>query len=298
MAVYLRRFSFLTGDDEASFVLSYPHQLEMRCFGDSVYPFKLLPERGIERLEFENITLLCGENGSGKSTCLNIIAEKLGLERSAPFNRTPFFEDYLKRCEYTLQDDVAAISGKALSSDDVFAALLKNRSYNERVAAEREACFRRYDDINKTGFRMNGLDELEELKIRNEARRKTKSAFASSRVAKEIAADSNGETALSFFANSIGDGKLYLLDEPENSLSPQNQLKLAGFIADSARFFDCQFIISTHSPFFLALAGAKIYDLDGRCRTVSSWTELESMKIYSDFFAAHSAEFSRQYDQR
>ena len=54
----------------------------------------------------------------------------------------------------------------------------------------------------------------------------------------------------------------YLLDEPENSLSAENQLKLKQFIEDSARFYNCQFIISTHSPFILSLTDALIYDLD------------------------------------
>ena len=41
--------------------------------------------------------------------------------------------------------------------------------------------------------------------------------------------------------------KLYLLDEPENSLSAELQLDLLKFIENSARFYNCQFIISTHS---------------------------------------------------
>jgi len=39
-------------------------------------------------------------------------------------------------------------------------------------------------------------------------------------------------------------------------------MELMKFIEDAARFWNCQFIISTHSPFLLALRGAKIYDLD------------------------------------
>ncbi len=55
---------------------------------------------------------------------------------------------------------------------------------------------------------------------------------------------------------------LFLLDEPENSLSPERQLKLLKFLEDSARFFGCQLIIATHSPFILSMRGAKIYDFD------------------------------------
>ena len=35
---------------------------------------------------------------------------------------------------------------------------------------------------------------------------------------------SNGESAIKYFTEKIGEGGLYLLDEPENSLSPEKQL--------------------------------------------------------------------------
>ena len=38
--------------------------------------------------------------------------------------------------------------------------------------------------------------------------------------------------------------------------------KLKKFIEDSVRFYNCQFIISTHSPFLLSMNDAKVYDLD------------------------------------
>lgn len=84
---------------------------------------------------------------------------------------------------------------------------------------------------------------------------------------------------------------LYLLDEPENSLSPERQQELLRFIEDSARFYGCQFIIATHSPFILYLKGAKIYDLDEDPVDVKKWTELENVRAYHDFFAEHEAEF-------
>ena len=84
---------------------------------------------------------------------------------------------------------------------------------------------------------------------------------------------------------------LYLLDEPENSLSAEYQQELLQFIEDSARFFNCQFIIATHSPFLLAAKHAKIYDLDAKPVVVKRWTELENVRRYFDFFMAHAEEF-------
>ena len=67
---------------------------------------------------------------------------------------------------------------------------------------------------------------------------------------------SNGESALKYFTEKIEDNGLYLLDEPENSLSPERQLDLKKYIEDAARFFSCQFIIATHSPFLLSIKKA------------------------------------------
>ena len=102
---------------------------------------------------------------------------------------------------------------------------------------------------------------------------------------------SNGESAFRYFTEKIAENGIYILDEPENSLSPQRQLELIKFIEDSARYFGCQFIISTHSPFLLAIKGAKIYDLDEYPVSVKKWTELESVRCYYNFFKGHEHEF-------
>lgn len=93
------------------------------------------------------------------------------------------------------------------------------------------------------------------------------------------------------FTEKVTENALFLLDEPENSLSPAKQQELVKFIEDSARFFGCQFVIATHSPFVLAIRGAKIYDLDEEPVDVKRWTELENVRAYYDFFKKHASEF-------
>lgn len=90
----------------------------------------------------------------------------------------------------------------------------------------------------------------------------------------------------------IGENGLYLLDEPENSLSPERQLELSQFIEESARFFGCQFIISTHSPFLLSMQGAKIYDLEEERIREKNWTELKNVRVYYEFFQKHESAFN------
>jgi hypothetical protein len=102
---------------------------------------------------------------------------------------------------------------------------------------------------------------------------------------------SNGESAFRYFTEKIGENGLYLLDEPENSLSPKRQMELLSFLEESARFFGCQFIISTHSPFLLSMRGARIYNLDQNPVTTRRWTDLENVRTYFDFFKAHENEF-------
>ena len=82
-----------------------------------------------------------------------------------------------------------------------------------------------------------------------------------------------------------------MLDEPENSLSPKKQLELKEFIEKAARFFGCQFIIATHSPFLLSAGGAKIYDMDAVPVDIKCWTELASVRTYYYFFHEHEEEF-------
>ena len=84
---------------------------------------------------------------------------------------------------------------------------------------------------------------------------------------------------------------IFLLDEPENSLSPGKQQELVKFIEESVRFFGCQFVIATHSPFVLAIKGVKIYDLDEEPVDVKRWTQLENVRVYYEFFKNHESEF-------
>lgn len=138
---------------------------------------------------------------------------------------------------------------------------------------------------------MKSMADYEQLKKVNTARSKTQSKFVRNRLMDNFREYSNGESAFIYFTEKIYENGLYILDEPENSLSPKRQIELMNFIEDSARFLGCQFIISTHSPFILAMKGAKIYDLDENPVDVKRWTELENVRTYYDFFKIHEKEF-------
>lgn len=291
--VYLKEFTLPTERDESGFILSYPYQLEMKCYShENVYPFKLFPQKGMERLEFEPITVFYGGNGSGKSTLLNLMAKKLNVPSSAPVNETPYMDDYLSMCRYSLAVKKLPAGSLRIASDDVFDMLLDIRSVNGEIDRKREELFREYYDTRETPMEpLRDLSQYEDFKRRIEAKSKTKSVYVSRRLPREMDGRSNGETAFYYFTQKIEENALYLLDEPENSLSPKLQRELAEYLENAARFFGCQFVISTHSPFLLAMKGAMIYDLDSRPVQVKKWTELENVREYFSFFEGHSEEF-------
>ena len=92
---YLKSFCFVRQEQEFNFFMG----IRRTCY-DSYYPFQVLSRIGFARIDFEPVTILYGGNGTGKSTALNVIAEKLNLKRDAPYNRSNFFEDYADLCEY------------------------------------------------------------------------------------------------------------------------------------------------------------------------------------------------------
>jgi len=238
--IYISRFCFPCTEEETGFIME-----EKRTCYDTFYPFRVLSKNCLSEIDFETVTILYGSNGCGKTTALNVIAEKTGIRRDAPYNWTNFFEDYTDMCSFELADPVPEGS-RVMTSDDVFNFMLDLRSINE------------------------GIDDKRDELIREH---------------------SNGESAFIFFVNQIKENALYLLDESENSLSPSRQKELVKFLEDSARFFGCQFIIATHSPFFLSMKGARIYDMDEDPVRVKKWTALADVRAYYDFFAEHENEF-------
>jgi len=287
--LYLSRFTFPDAEREFDFFLR-----QKRTCHDSYYPFQVLPRVG--RLDFEPITVLYGGNGSGKTTALNVMAETLGLERDTLFNRSPFFEEYTRLCDW--EGRTVPPGSRVITSDDVFDYMLNLRALNEGIDQRREELFQQYLDDKYSDFKYRTLEDYEQLKRVNLARRKTQSRYVRARLMDNPREQSNGESAFFYFTQKIEENGLYLLDEPENSLSPQRQQELTSFLEDSARFFGCQFIIATHSPFLLALRGARVYDLDADPVAIRRWTELPAVRAYYDFFTQHKAAFEEASPKR
>ena len=290
--LYLRKFSMLSREQEEDY-LSDPGNRRLRrsCYSTK-YPFGLFRYRELPDLCFEPLTILYGGNGSGKSTILHVIAEKLRMQRGAVLNSSPFFGDYVSLCRYEASRAGIPEGSRLICSDDVFDWLLDIRCLNEGIDHTRLELFDQYIRDRKESYRLQSLEDYEEFRRRSYAKSSTQSRYVKEYLTENVPERSNGESALRYFTESIRENALYLLDEPENSLSARLQLELKQFLEDSVRFFGCQFIIATHAPFLLSMKGARIYDLDAKPPAVRQWTELENVQLYRRFFAEHEGEFS------
>jgi predicted ATPase len=288
--VYLREFKLLTEHQEWQDFLPETGRFRFHT-DDEIYPYQIFPQKKFENIDFDDITVFYGGNGSGKTTLLNIIADKLELYRITPCPQTVGFGYYLEICSYSTQNPIS-VRSKFLASDDVFNHILSVREENKGVAARKQA-EREYHWRAKQGMHaVKSIDfesesykeELDKLHTFNVARRKTTRQFIRSRAGELQRQYSNGENALMFFDKQIEENALYLLDEPENSLSLKFQLELKYLIEDSVRYKNCQLVVATHSPFMLALKNAKIYNLDETPVAVQKWYELENVKLMYEFF--------------
>lgn len=286
--IYLSEFYFPGENAEANYI-AYAARPKFTCY-DSYYPFGMFPARGLKTLDLADITILYGGNGSGKTTALNVMADTLRLRRGAQYNRSDFFADYVALCQYHTLHSIPADS-LILTSDDVFDYMLDVRAINDNIDTRRGQLFAEYTEARSAKFQMHSMDDYDRLKQVSAARRYSKSQMARKTLSPNIRTHSNGESAFLMFQEKLRGDALYLLDEPENSLSAARQIELADFLADSARFYNCQFVLATHSPFLLAIPGARIYDLDSDPVCTRRWTELESVRDTFAFFEQHKEEF-------
>lgn len=275
------------------------------------YPFNVFCNKDFEEISFNNITIFYGSNGSGKSTLINIIIKELNkrqevikanrvktdeIERPLYENfRSVNMDDFVKKCESEIINKIP-IGSELISSEDIFDFLLRKRTENTKKDQERKRLDDDYWFANNRGpdavpistFR-NDLDRYCEIVRLRSA--KSSKKLIESRVEKNEQELSNGQTSLDYYNEKLKENTLYFLDEPENSLAPEYQLELVKLIMEMSRFFKCQFVIATHSPFILALPNAKIYDLDSKPVSIKSWFKLENMKVYYDFFKSYKDKF-------
>jgi predicted ATPase len=195
-----------------------------RVANPDVYPFCLpLFKNGFE-LRFEKaITIIVGENGTGKSTLLEGIARLAGYD-DAGGGKGYRAVDHSRAVEIT-----GGELAKALR-----ASWLPKLSMGWFFRAESFFSVARY------------LDEA---------------ALDANQVPPDFLSHSHGEGFLRFFEERCRRQGLFIFDEPESALSPSRQMEFLRVLDLIEKSGVVQVIMATHSPMLMAYPGAQLLRL-------------------------------------
>ena len=317
--IYLQNFIFPSEYTEQKFLDGYyGAEVVGNTYHTNMYPFRVLSGVGLFRLDFEPITILYGGNGSGKSTALNCISQKLHVSRRSAYNSGELMDEYVKLCSFETDmrwtgeefDMMGSRSSRydigditcMITSDDIFKQLLQNRVSREQTLMKShmlsqkslESKWGRWNEFKfSKHLDFETGENVQQYMDAVEMRKKSVSKYLRDKLGKEEQGLSNGENSFVYMSELLQGEGLYLLDEPENSLSPEMQMKLSDLLFYMARYNNCQIIMATHSPFLLSTPHAKIYNFDGAPACVSKFEELEAMQVYYEFFASMKEKFEK-----
>jgi len=240
----------------------------------SAFPFSVPAVRELGPLELTApVTFLVGENGSGKSTVLEAVAAAAG---SPTVGSDEVADDRTLAAQRRLAKHLKLTwsrrshRGFFLRAEDFFGFARRLSRMRDEMRARLAEVEEEFRDASAwarglaAGPAASSLHEMER------------------RYGADLDARSHGESFLQLFrARLVPDG-LYLLDEPEAPLSPQNQLGLIALLRESVND-GSQFLIATHSPILLALPGAAILSFDETPPAFVPYEELEHVRLTRDF---------------
>lgn len=195
------------------------------------------------------VTFLVGENGSGKSTILEGIADRWGFDREGG-SRT---RNLVTRSYWSTLGPSIFLNRSTPGVNPMDGFFLRAESFFNFATM---------------------LDDFEDGEF-------TATDYFSYG-GQSLHTQSHGEAFLSLFMNRFGEHGLYILDEPEAALSPQRQLAFMVRMHDLIEAH-CQFIIATHSPILLGFPGATIYRLDETGIDQVTWEESDPYQVTKRF---------------
>lgn len=186
------------------------------------FPFNLpILQKGKLHLRFaKRITILVGENGSGKSSLLEAIAAQAGFNLSGG-GRDNVYGQEVEQGHRT------------------FASVLR-LGWRPRIGT---GFFLRAESF------FNFSSHIDDVAKVDPAR--TYAVYGG----KSLHHRSHGESFLTLFEGRFGSTGLYLLDEPEAALSPSRQFAFLRVLRALDRAGRAQVIMATHSPILMAVSG-------------------------------------------
>lgn len=193
-----------------------------------------------------NIVILVGANGSGKSTVLEAIAERYGIDVRGGHGGRKYASDI---------DKSPLGEALILERTDAGTHMVREKAKGFYLRAETAAGMLAF--MTDAGVRGYG-DKL----------------------SWEV---SHGESYLQAIGGRFAGPGLYLLDEAEGPLSFESTLQLLYRLQDLVAEHDAQVIYATHSPMVAALPGAQILEMTERGIAERAWSELESVTLWKRF---------------
>lgn len=192
--------------------------------------------RGLFPFQFSNrITVFIGENGSGKSTLLEALAINLGCN---PEGGGKNFNFSTENTHSELHETLKLSKGYRREKDVFF--YRAETFYNLNTAIRKLDQETSFDPEIKTYY--GGVD---------------------------LHCMSHGEAMEALFQHRFKAQGLYVLDEPEASLSPLRQLVFINRVMELSRK-GAQFIIATHSPLIMSIPGCDLRQIsEGRSEPIA-----------------------------
>jgi len=213
------------------------------------YPFSLPAIRKLDTLKLHpRVTLLVGENGTGKSTLLEAIAICFGFN---PEGGSKNFVFSNRRSHSELHKFIRLGKGFRRPKDGFF---LRAESFFNLAT--------NIEELDRQPF--GGPPIIDSYGGRS------------------LHEQSHGESFLALLMERFGGDGFYVLDEPEAALSPQRQLAALARIHQLAQA-GSQFVIATHSPILMAYPDAYLYSCTEAGIALSTLEETEHYQVMRDF---------------
>lgn len=222
------------------------------------------------------MTVLVGENGTGKSTFLESLAIATGLPAvgSARPQSDPTLEPQRRLArQLRLTWKGRTRRGFFLRAEDFF-------GFQKQLAAQRLEHQRELERIDR-----DFADASDHARTLAKGPHRASIGAIEARYGENPDARSHGEAFLNLFQQRLSPGGLFLLDEPEAALSPQSQLGFLAMIHDAVET-GSQFVIATHAPILMATPGAHILSFDDPPVRSVEYEQLESVMLVRDFLQA------------
>jgi predicted ATPase len=242
------------------------------------FPFSVPAIASLRPLELEGpVTLLVGENGTGKSTFLEALAiatrlPAVGASRLADDPTLGPQRRLARHLKLTWRGR-RTHRGFFLRAEDFFGF----QKEVGRMMAEHRS------ELERVDREMVEHSELGRTKAR-EPHAKSIAGLTHS-YGDNPDARSHGEAFLRLFGSRLVPQGVYLMDEPEAALSPQSQLAFLAMMKDAVDA-GSQFVIATHAPILMATPGATILGFDETPVRAVAFEELESVRLVRDFLIA------------